>query len=357
MLESIIAQFQLDGAPVAVYPAGNGHINTTYRIDTDGNKSYILQHVNTSVFHDPHGLMRNIAAVTSFLSSQVENPDREVLHLIGTRDGKPYLETQDGEVWRLYDYVSDSVCLDVADKDLFYETGYAFGKFQSQLADFPAETLTETIPDFHNTAKRYEAFDAILKADPLGRAAGVKPEIEFALSQREHACTLTRMTERGELPLRVTHNDTKLNNILFDAETRHALCVIDLDTIMPGLGIHDFGDAIRYGANSAAEDEKDLDKVHFCLDLYEACTRGFLEACGDKLTEAELACMPLAAKAMTMECGVRFLTDYLAGDVYFKTHRPEHNLDRCRTQFKLVQEMNDSWDEMQRIVRDCRATV
>lgn len=357
MLESIIAQFKLDGTPLRVYADGNGHINTTYRVDTDTNRSYILQKLNTTVFHDPHGLMRNIADVTSFLSARVDDPAREVLHLIGTVDGKPYLETENGEVWRLYDYVSNSVCFESADKNLFYETGYAFGKFQGQLADFPAETLTETIPNFHNTAKRYEAFDAILQADPLGRAAGVAPEIEFALSQREHACTLTRMTESGELPLRVTHNDTKLNNILFDAETRKALCVIDLDTIMPGLGIHDFGDAIRFGANTAAEDEKDLDKVHFSLELYEACTRGFLEACGDKLTETELACMPLAAKAMTMECGVRFLTDYLAGDVYFKIHRPEHNLDRCRTQFKLVREMNEKWDEMARIVRDCRAAV
>ncbi len=356
MLQTIAEQFKLEGDPVKIYPAGNGHINTTYRVDTTAGKSYILQKINTTIFHDTKGLMRNIAEVTAYLAARVDDPAREVMHLVSTQDGNPYLE-HDGEVWRMYIFVPDSVCLEAADKTLFYETGFAFGKFQRQLAEYPAATLHETIPDFHNTVKRYEAFDRVLKADALGRAAGVQPEIAFALSQRESVCELTYMTQRGELPLRVTHNDTKLNNVLFDAATHKALCVIDLDTIMPGLAIHDFGDAIRYGANTAAEDETDLDKVHFDLELYEACTRGFLEGCGGKLTENEIRCMPLAAKAMTMECGVRFLTDYLEGDVYFKIHRPEHNLDRCRTQFKLVQEMNEKWPEMHRIVQECRASV
>jgi len=259
----------------------------------------------------------------------------------------------DGNFWRVYDFVEDSICLQLPETpEDFYQSAVAFGNFQQQLKDFPAHTLCEVIPNFHNTADRYRLFREALAADVCGRAAQVRDEVEFALAREEEAATLVNMLAAGELPLRVTHNDTKLNNVMLDARTRKPLCVVDLDTVMPGLSLYDFGDSIRFGAATAAEDEKDLSKVWMDLNLYETYTRGFLSACPG-LTQNERDMLPMGAKLMTLECGVRFLTDYLNGDVYFSTHYEGQNLDRCRTQFKLVADMESKWDDMKRIVKEC----
>ena len=250
----------------------------------------------------------------------------------------------------MYDFVTGSLCMDAAETpEDFRQSAVAFGAFQCQLAEFPAETLAETIPHFHDTPDRYRQLHEAMEKDVCGRRAEVQAELEFALAHEEEAGVLTRMLARGELPLRVTHNDTKLNNVMLDADTRKPLCVIDLDTVMPGLAAYDFGDSIRFGASTAAEDEKDLDKVEMSLELFEIYASGYLSTC-TTLTTAEKRSLPMGAKLMTLECGVRFLTDYLSGDTYFRIHRPEHNLDRCRTQFKLVADMEKKWDEMQRIV-------
>ena len=295
--------------------------------------------------------MRNIAAVTGYLARRDPDP-RRVLTLVPTHEGAPYCVDAEGEYWRVYEFVTDSLCLDRAETaEDFYQSGVAFGPFQTQLADFPAETLSETIARFHDTPARYEALRAAIRADALGRAKDAEPELRFALEREQAAAELMRLLREGKLPLRVTHNDTKLNNVMLDRATRAPLCVIDLDTVMPGLVANDFGDSIRFGASTAAEDEKDLDRVSLSLPLYETFARGFVGACGARLTQLERDTLPVGAKLMTLECGVRFLTDYLQGDTYFAIHRPEHNLDRCRTQFRLVADMERKWDEMGEIVR------
>ena len=352
-LNQITAQFALDTPSVSCERYGHGHINVTYLVISQTGRRYILQKINNHVFKDVVGLMENIAAVTGYLKDQGAD-SRSVLHLVPTLDGRTYLAREDGSFWRIYDFVEDSLCLQAPETpEDFYQSAVAFGGFQQQLADFPASTLHETIPNFHNTADRYRIFREVLAADPMGRAKDVQAEIQFALERAEEAGTLVRQLENGLLPLRVTHNDTKLNNVMLDAETRLPLCVIDLDTVMPGLSLYDFGDSIRFGAATAAEDEQDLSKVEMSLELFRTYTRGFLSACPG-LTEQELAMLPMGAKLMTLECGVRFLTDYLDGDHYFATHREGQNLDRCRTQFKLVADMEAKWDQMAQIVREER---
>ena len=341
--------FVMDGEPVSVEPYGCGHINHTFLVATDTGKRYILQMLNGSVFRDPDGLMQNVVSITRHIAAKCDDP-RGSLRLNPTKDGRLYTRGKKGNMWRLYDYVEGSICLQAPETpEDFYQSAIAFGTFQQQLADFPAETLHETIPNFHNTPDRYRIFKEALEADPLGRAKDVQPEIDFVLTREEEAGTLQRMRDAGELPTRVTHNDTKLNNVMLDEKTRKPLCVIDLDTVMPGLAAYDFGDSIRFGAATAAEDEKDLSKMEMSLDAFETYTRGFLTACPG-LTARERETLPLGAKIMTLECGVRFLTDYLLGDVYFSIHRPEHNLDRARTQFKLVADMEKKWDDMAAIV-------
>ena len=346
-----IASFAIDGKPIYCGRYGSGHINETYLVVDSTAREYILQKINKNVFRQPDALMENIRAVTAYLQARV-NKSREALSLIPTKDGKDWLVDEDGEYWRMYPFIYDSVCLQTAENiNEFRESGVAFGNFQKLLSNFPADTLNETIPRFHDTPNRYEKFKAALAADVCGRAKDVAAEIEFALAREAYAATLMDLLAAGDIPLRVTHNDTKLNNVLFDRETKKPLCVIDLDTVMPGLSVNDFGDSIRFGASTAAEDEQDLSKVSFSLPLFEAYTGGFLEACGDSLTPGELAHLRDGAKMMTLECGVRFLTDYLEGDVYFRTQREGQNLDRCRTQFKLVKEMEEKWDDMQQIVQ------
>ncbi|MGI6238510.1 MAG: phosphotransferase enzyme family protein [Christensenellales bacterium] len=347
-MRAIADIFQISGEVRDIRPYGNGHINETYLVATDSAR-YILQRINNAIFRDVEALMRNISAVTAHLAARDPDP-RHVLTLVQTKAGASYAHV-DGGFYRMYVFIEDSLCLESAQSAADFEaSARAFGDFQNRLSDFPAHTLTETIPRFHDTPDRYRIFKDAVAADPLGRARDAAREIDFALAREADAGIMTGMRARGELPLRVTHNDTKLNNVLFDIRTRAPLCVIDLDTVMPGLAGNDFGDSIRFGASTAAEDERDLGKVRFSMPLFDAYARGYLAACGAGLTPSEIATLPMGAKLMTLECGVRFLTDHLLGDVYFKIHREHHNLDRCRTQFKLAGEMERAWDDMRRAI-------
>ena len=352
----VLKQFALEGKPVSCEIYGSGHINRTYLVVTDAGKRYILQRINDVIFKDVPGLMNNISLVITHLQNKGLD-ERHALHLISTLDGAAYTcyngEGDKSGYYRIYAFVEDSLCMDRAESAHdFYQSAVAFGTFQMQLADFPANQLVETIPAFHNTLGRVNNLRRAIAADPLGRAKLVQKEIDFALKEAENAGCMLELLEKGDLPLRVTHNDTKLNNVMLDAQTREPLCVIDLDTVMPGLSGNDFGDSIRFGASTGAEDETDLSKIEMSLDLFRAYSKGFLSACGSALTPVEIETLPMGAKLMTYECGIRFLTDYLEGDTYFRIHRPDHNLDRTRTQFKLVADMNRKWDDMMKIIRE-----
>ncbi|MDO4322343.1 MAG: aminoglycoside phosphotransferase family protein [Lachnospiraceae bacterium] len=357
MFDEVIAQFLFRGVLKACVPFGSGHINDTYRLTfqwEDGQQHYILQKMNKSIFEKPEELMENVSGVTSWLRRKIQeeggDPERETLNLVPTVQGKPYYVDSAGDYWRSYVFIEDASCFDqVAREEDFYQSAVAFGHFQRLLADYPAETLHETIPNFHNTIDRFAKFKAALASDICSRAEEVQPEISFVLEREALAHTLCDMQSSGELPLRVTHNDTKLNNIMIDNATRKGICVIDLDTVMPGLAANDFGDSIRFGASTGAEDEKDLSKIECDLHLYEVYTRGFIEGCCGALTEKEIDTLPMGAILMTFECGMRFLTDYLEGDHYFKIHREGHNLDRARTQFKLVKDMEEKLEQMKAI--------
>ena len=355
----IAEQFQYEGELVDAKEYGNGHINDTflltYEVGEMGMMNVILQKLNKNVFPRPEEVMENIVGVTNFLKEKIEQRGgdiyRETLTVIPAKDGKPYYKDVDGEYWRSYIFITDARSYDLAENlEIFYESAYTFGNFQSLLADYPADTLYETIPNFHNTKVRFATFRKAVEDDAKGRAAEVAKEIQFVLDHEADANFFTELLEANELPLRVTHNDTKLNNIMVDNVTGKGICVIDLDTVMPGLAMNDFGDSIRSGASTGAEDEKDLSKVSCDMELFEVYAKGFIAGCGGKLTEKEIKLLPMGAKVMTFECGMRFLTDYLQGDTYFKIHRPEHNLDRCRTQFKLVSDMEEKWDVMQGII-------
>jgi len=353
MHQDVISQFLPNETIRSCERYGFGHINETYLICTESGKRYILQKINHKIFQDVEGLMSNIEAVTDYLSKQSVD-ERSVLRPVRTEKQKSYFQNSDGSYWRVYHFVEDSVCLQKPNTPRdFFESAVAFGTFQQMLKDFPVSMLHETLPDFHNTTKRYRDFRTVLEQDPMDRARFVKKEIEFALEREKEAGILVEMQKKGLLPTRVTHNDTKLNNVMLDAKAGNALCVIDLDTVMPGLSLYDFGDSIRFGASTGAEDEKDLTQIEMDLSLFATYTKGYLSACPD-LTDRELLMLPMGAKLMTLECGVRFLTDYLDGDHYFACHREGHNLDRCRTQFKLVWDMEQKWEQMQKIVSDCK---
>ncbi len=348
----IAKQFALDREPLAAEPYGCGHINDTYCV-TAADKRYILQRINHNIFPNVAGLMDNIKRVTDMVREQVlangGDPDRECLQIIPTKDGASYLEYE-GNYYRMYVFVERTLSLQtVEDPVHFYYSAVAFGRFQKQLAAFPAETLCEVIPNFHNTASRYAAFEAAVASDVKGRAAEVADEIAFVRERKADTEKVVALLESGELPWRVTHNDTKLNNVLLDDVTGKPMAVIDLDTIMPGSALYDFGDSIRFGSNPVAEDEKDLSKVYCDVNLFEQYTKGYLEAC-DSLTAKEKEMLPFGAYLMTLECGIRFLTDYLNGDTYFKIHYPEQNLDRCHTQFKLAADIMAKMDELNAIV-------
>lgn len=359
--QKIIQMFALEGTLVGVQEYGSGHINRTelVEMERDGQREkYILQRINTDIFRDVDGLMENIVGVTDYLRTKIKerggDPDREALWVIPAKDGASYCRV-DEDCYRMYRFIQDAVCYDaVREPGDFYESALAFGTFQSLLADYPADTLHETIPDFHNTPKRFADFSRSVQEDVCGRLALAQKEIAFIKEREQEMSVLTDLLAAGELPLRVTHNDTKLNNVMLDAKTGKGVCVIDLDTVMPGLAVHDFGDSIRFGANTAAEDETDLSKVSLDLGLYERYLDGFLQGCQGSLTQKELEMLPMGAKMMTLECGMRFLADYLSGDTYFRIHREHHNLDRCRTQLALVADMERKWEQMEKLVRKLR---
>lgn len=359
----VLTAFQLPEAGLKeLAPYGSGHINDTFRVTYEtekGQRRYILQRMNKSIFEKPVELMENIVHVTEWIKKKaIENggdPERETLTVVSAKDGKPYHVDGEGQYWRVYLFVEGTTSYDKVEKPSdFYESAVSFGHFQRQLADFPAKSLHETIPDFHNTPVRFARFEEVVKEDKLGRAKDVQEEINFVLSRKALAEELAGLLKAGKLPLRVTHNDTKLNNIMLDEKTGKAVCIIDLDTVMPGLSVNDFGDSIRFGASTGAEDERDLTKVECSMELFELYTKGFVEGCKGRLTEAEMDALPLGAMTMTYECGMRFLTDYLEGDTYFRIHREGHNLDRARTQFKLVADMEQKLDTMKAIVAKYR---
>ncbi len=339
-----------------------GLINKTFIVRSkEGDKvyHYVLQTVNTAVFTHPKELIRNISSVTGFLREKIKqsggDASRETLCLIPTHDGELYYIDPDGKFWRMYNYIEGARTYDLVENDeMFYRCGKGFGHFQRLLADYPADTLYPTIPRFHDTPNRLCDFKRAIEENRAGRAAQVAREIAGYLAHADFCDCVTKYIENGEVPVRVTHNDTKLNNIMIDCHSGEAICVIDLDTVMPGSALYDFGDAIRYGANNAVEDEKDLSKVYLRKDLFRAFTKGFLEEASSSLTERELALIPESAVLMTLECGMRFLGDYLNGDVYFGIRYPEHNLDRARTQLKLVNDMLTNLDEMHAIVDSYR---
>lgn len=354
-IEKAAYAFQTDGQPVSCEEFGHGHINYTLKIVTDTGAEYVLQKINKYVFKDPVKVMENASAITRYLSQRVSDP-RLALHYIETVDGLYYYQDEAGQFWRMYDFVG-GFCLDTPDSDAdFYQSALAFGRFQHMLSEFPAETLYETIPEFHNTVDRYRQLRESIEKDAAGRVSGVQAELEFLLEREDLGGTLQHMRESGELPLRVTHNDTKLNNVLLDRYTRESLCVLDLDTVMPGLSLYDFGDSIRFGAATALEDEPDTSKMKLDLHLFEVYTQGYLEA-ATALTDLEVRMLPMGAIVITLELATRFMKDYLDGDLYFKTAYPEHNLVRARSQMALVADMQKKQTDMERIVARVAAQV
>ena len=355
----VIESFQFQGTYTEGIPYGSGHINDTFCVTFEENgipRRYILQRMNKTIFLNPEELMENVTGVTKWLRKKIlekgGNPERETLNLVPTKEGNNFFVDQTGNYWRAYIFIEGAATYDmVQNKEDFYQSAVAFGHFQGLLADYPAQTLHETIVNFHNTIDRFAKFKKAVEEDVMGRAKDVQEEIQFVLDREALAHTLCDMQAEGKLPLRVTHNDTKLNNIMIDDETRKAICVIDLDTVMPGLAVNDFGDSIRFGASTAEEDEKDLSKVSCSMELFELYTKGFIEGCQGSLTDTELEMLPIGAMTMTYECGMRFLTDYLEGDHYFKVHRDGHNLDRARTQFTLVKDMETKLETMNAIVK------
>lgn len=350
--QSMAKRFRMEGTMISCSRFGPGHINETYLVVTNRPHLYVLQNVNTSIFPDPVGLMNNIILVTEHLREKDPDP-RHVLTLVPTLEGENYILSGNDRLWRMYEYITGGVCLSQTEsaEDL-RQSAVAFGDFQRQLTDFDASRLTEVIPKFHDTPNRYRNLRRAIEEDRMGRLKDVAPEVDFYLQREESAGFLTGLLRKGELPLRVTHNDTKLNNVMLDETTRQPMCIMDLDTVMPGLAAYDFGDSIRFGASTAEEDERDLSRVTMSLEYYRAYADGFLSACGGSLTATEVETLPEGARLMTLECGARFLTDYLEGDTYFHTEREGQNLDRARTQMTLVADMEKKWDEMKRAVAE-----
>ena len=359
ILQEVLAAYDFPATLLGAVRYGQGHINDTFCVLCQPQEGdcirFILQGLSSAAFPHPEELMENFVGITRFLRDKIlaegGDPARETLGLVQTRDGRDFYTDSNGKVWRLTPFIENTDCFQSATPELFEASARAFGRFQYMLQGYPAETLHETIVNFHNTEDRFAKFLAALEADKLDRAKDIQEEVNFVLARKADCSVALQALRDGVLPLRVTHNDTKLNNILIDRETGEGICVIDLDTTMPGLSINDFGDSIRFGANHSAEDEKDLSKVNFDIDLYEAYTRGFIQGAQGGLTEAELEYLPWGSRLMTLECGIRFLTDYLDGDNYFRIHYPEQNLDRCRTQFKLVQDMEQQFDEMKAVIK------
>ena len=358
-LTEITGHFSFEGNLIDIEPVRSGHIHDSYtawfHLPGKDPHRYLLQRINHRVFSSPERLMQNIEGITEHLRKKVlaagGDPDREALTLVRTVEGGVLHRTPRGDYWRAALFVEGAQTYDRADSlEQVYNAARAFGRFQKMVSDYPAEQLYETIPDFHHTPKRFEAFLQAVRRDTRGRARAVRAEIRFVEERADETPVLVAALAAGILPQRVTHNDTKFNNVMIDDATGEGICVIDLDTVMPGLSVYDFGDVVRSGANSAAEDERDLSRVRFDLETFEHLAAGYLDEAGEFLTETEIGYLPFAARLMTLECGLRFLTDYLEGDRYFRIHRPDHNLDRCRTQFKLVRDMEARLGAMKAIV-------
>lgn len=359
----IINQFPDFGKINGYKPITDGHINDTYVVeyllDDGAVAKYLLQRINTNVFKKPVELMENVMGVTAHLRNKIiaagGDPMRETLTVYPAKDGKNYVMSEDGGCWRLYNFVDDTYSInELTNPDDFRNAALTFGNFQKLLADYPIETLHDTIPNFHNTPSRFNDLKAAVENNFSGRKNECLPEIEFVLAREKDCSVITDLLDSGVMPLKVTHNDTKLNNVLFDKKTNKGICVVDLDTVMPGSSLYDFGDSIRFGANTATEDEKDLSKVSLSLEYFKAYVDGYLETAGDSLTKEEIDLLPFASKLLTFECGMRFLADFLNGDVYFKTEYPEHNLIRARTQFKLVADIEEKTGEMTAIVDEIK---
>ncbi len=352
---SVCDRFSFSGAVTDVKTNRTGHINSTFIITVEGGKRYTLQILNTAIFKDPVGVMENILAVTEHiragLAAEGGDTERGTLRVVKTREGESGYADPEGRFWRAYEFVEDVVCRETVDSpETFARVGEAFGDFQRRLADFDASRLCESIPNFHNTKKRYADFLAAVERNAAGRVDAVQDEIKFITDRADKCSLIVDALASGDLPLRVTHNDTKLSNILLDEKTEAAVCVIDLDTVMPGSSLYDFGDSIRSGAASAAEDEPDLDKVHFLPEMFRSYARGFIKGTGGALTERELQMLPDGGYIITLEQAIRFLGDYLDGDTYYHTDYPDHNLVRARTQLKLVAEMEEHMAELRKFV-------
>jgi aminoglycoside phosphotransferase (APT) family kinase protein len=346
--------FQISGDYVGATPYGSGHINDSYCavfLEAGVTVRYLLQRINHGIFKNPEALMENIQRVTEHLAAQMaDEPDRErrVLTLIPARNGLAWHVDADGNYWRAFRFIENAHTYDAVETtEQAFQAARAFGDFQKLLASLPAPRLHDTIPDFHNTPKRFTALVEAITADAAGRSALAKPEIDFALKHQHLASLLLD----ANLPERVTHNDTKFNNVMLDDATGEGICVIDLDTVMPGLALYDFGDMVRTTTSPAMEDERDLSKVNLQFPMFEALLRGYLSSAGEFLTKAEKQYLVFSGKLITFEIGIRFLTDYLAGDTYFKVHRDSQNLDRCRTQFKLVESIEQQEERMDRLVQ------
>ena len=352
-VRSVARQFQIHGEFFSAGPYGSGHINDTYCTvfhQAGAPVRYILQRINHNIFKNPVALMENIRRVTGHLSTKLaDKPDatRRTLTLVPARDGCPWHADVHGNYWRAYLFIEKARTYDVVETvEQALKAATAFGQFQKLLADLPAPRLHDTIPDFHHTPKRFAALERAIESDTANRAIQSKREIEFALAHKD----ITGVLLDANLPERVTHNDTKFNNVMLDDATGEGICVIDLDTVMPGLALYDFGDMVRTTTSPAKEDELDLRKVTLQFPMFEALVRGYLSAAGTFLTKAEKRHLAFAGKLISFEIGIRFLTDFLAGDVYFKTHRPGHNLDRCRTQFKLVESIEQQESKMNKLL-------
>ncbi len=361
-LKAICGAFQVEGEFVDGAPYGSGHINDTYAVtlsQTTGSVRYILQRINHNVFRQPKALMENIDRVTKHLRQTLESAgasdiDRRTLTLMAANDGRPFYVDGDGNTWRLYIFIEQALTYDVLEStDQAYEAAKAFGNFMKQLASLPGEPLVETIPGFHDTRGRFDALQRAIEADVCNRAALVKTEIDFARARESIVDTLITLQQRGDIPLVTVHNDTKLNNVMLDVATGEGLCVIDLDTVMPGLSLYDFGDMVRTASRPCPEDEVDLSKVVARQDMFEAVARGYLTSAGSVLNAVERDHLAFSAQLITFEIGLRFLTDYLEGDVYFKTHRDGQNLDRCRVQFTMTESLESQMDAMNTFIQQC----
>ena len=360
VIASIADQFAIEGEFIGGEEIESGHINSTFRasfITADGEtRDYILQRINEKVFKDPMAVMRNVECVTRHINWKVLRVKKDLggqtLNLYPGRGGKFWVAGEGGGIWRCYNSIEGCQTYDLVENTRqAYQAARAFGSFQDLISDLPPEEIEETIPYFHDTRKRYDRLMAVADADPQGRAASVADELEFVRAREKDVDRILNALENGSIPLRITHNDTKINNVMIDGETDEAVCVIDLDTVMPGSVLYDFGDLVRSAVSPAAEDEQDLSKVQMRMSIFEALVEGYIDAAQDFLNDEEVSLLSFSAKLITFEIGIRFLTDHLEGDVYFKTQRENHNLDRCRTQLALVERIEEQLPEMERFTR------